>query len=181
MKKNTISKEGIKFIQRFEDLKLKSYLPTPDDVWTIGYGTTRINGRSVVEGEEITKTQAEEYFKDDILKFEKAINDLVKVELTQNKFDALVSFVYNIGVGAFSKSTLLKKLNSGDYAGASREFKRWNKQAGKVLRGLTKRRNEEAEMFGYISEEFEKEVSEIINNLNNKEIVICHKEETDPE
>lgn len=181
MKKNTISQDGLKFIQKFEDLRLESYLPTPNDVWTIGYGTTRINGRSVVKGEKITHRQAKEYFREDILKFQNAINDLVKVELTQNQFDALVSFVYNIGVGAFSKSTLLKKLNSGDYAGASREFKRWNKQAGKVLRGLTKRRNEEAEMFGYISEEFEKEVSEIINNLNNEEIVICHKKETDPE
>jgi lysozyme len=181
MKKNIISKNGLDFIKKFEDLRLESYLPTPNDVWTIGYGTTRIGGRPVVQGEKITPRQATEYFREDILKFQKAVNDLVKVELTQNQFDALVSLVYNIGIGAFSKSTLLKKLNNGDYSGASREFKRWNKQSGRVLKGLTKRRNEEAEIFGYVSEEFEKEVLEFIDNLNDEEIVICHKKEPEAE
>ena len=116
--------KGQDIIKRFEKLELKAYKPTPDDVWTIGWGTTRINGRPVHEGETCTKEEAQKYFTKDIEKGENCINRYVDVELTQEQFDALVSFCYNVGNGAFASSTLLKKLNKGDYNGAQKEFAR---------------------------------------------------------
>lgn len=139
--------KGIQLIKEFESFMPDAYLPTPDDVWTIGYGTTRIDGRPVVPGEKISKDKALQLFLKDLERFEQTILDNVKVSLSQNQFDALVSFTYNVGSGAFRSSTLLKKLNSGDYEGAAREFHRWNKQAGKVLRGLTRRRLAEENLF----------------------------------
>ena len=85
--------------------------------------------------------------KEHLKRFEKTVNDLVKVPLTQNQFDALVSLTYNIGTGAFEKSTLLKKLNTGDYQGAADQFTVWNKGGGKVLQGLVNRRAKEKEVF----------------------------------
>ena len=85
--------------------------------------------------------------KKDLEKFEKAVNKYVNVEITQSMFDALVSFSFNVGATAFRKSTLLQKLNKGDYDGAADEFLRWNKGGGKVLAGLTKRRKAERQLF----------------------------------
>jgi len=85
--------------------------------------------------------------------FERDVRKAVKVPLTDYQFDALVSFTYNCGSGALNKSTLLKKLNAGDFAGAAREFKKWNKAGGKELKGLTRRRNSEAVMFAGLSDE----------------------------
>lgn len=177
------SLEGINLIKSYESLKLKAYLPTPNDVWTIGYGTTVINGRPVHEGMEITKHQANLYFVEDLTKFERVVNKYVKVKLTQNQFDALVSFVYNIGEGNFRRSTLLRKLNDEDYVGAKEEFKRWNKQAGKVLRGLTRRRESEAKLFGRylnndipdkdVEEQLKQELSEL------EEVIICQTEKSE--
>ena len=141
------SLSGVDLIKTFEGLELTAYKPHADDVWTIGYGTTRINGRPVERGTEITRHQAQLYLISDLRYFEKSVNALVEVPISQNQFDALVSFAYNVGVGNLKKSTLLKKLNKGDYLGASKEFPKWKYSAGKVLKGLVKRRKAEAEIF----------------------------------
>jgi Phage-related lysozyme (muraminidase) len=142
-----ISNVGINLISSFEDTKLKAY----DDgvgVWTIGIGTTVYpNGVNVKKGDTCTLEQAKAYFKHDLAKFEKAVNDSVKVTLTQNQFDALVSLAYNIGSSAFKSSTLLKKLNKRDYQGAADQFPLWNKANGKILNGLTRRRTSERALF----------------------------------
>lgn len=135
--------ENVQMIKDSEALRLTSYLPTPNDRWTIGWGHTS----NVTEGMVITEVQAEAFLRSDLGWAEDAVNAKVKVGLTQHHFDALVSFVFNIGAGAFSSSTLLRKLNAGDYAGAANEFPRWNKQKGKVLGGLVTRRAMEMEYF----------------------------------
>jgi GH24 family phage-related lysozyme (muramidase) len=134
---------NIDIIKKHEGLRLEAYLPTPNDVWTIGYGHTH----TTKQGMKITAGQAESLLRKDITWVEKAVNKLVVVPLTQNQFDALASFVFNVGEGAFSSSTLLRLLNSGDYEGAANQFLRWNKQKGRVLNGLTKRREEERKLF----------------------------------
>ncbi|MFW1970625.1 lysozyme [Acinetobacter bereziniae] len=141
-----ISDTGINLIRGFEDLRLKAY----DDgvgVWTIGYGTTVINGVAVKKGDTCTAEQAKSYMAQDLKKFESTVNTTVKVPLNQNQFDALVSLTYNIGIGAFKSSTLLKKLNAKDYKGAAEQFPRWNRGGGRVLNGLIKRRKIEMELF----------------------------------
>ena len=101
----------------------------------------------VKKGDKCTLEQAKEYFAHDLKRFESSVNNLVKVPLTQNQFDALVSLTYNIGSGNFASSTLLKKLNAKDYQGAADQFPRWNKAKGKVLNGLTRRRAAERALF----------------------------------
>lgn len=144
MKTSTV---GINLITSFEDLRLNAY----DDgvgVWTIGYGTTVYpNGVKVKKGDVCTLDQAKAYFAHDLNRFETAVNSAVKVPLTQNQFDALVSLTYNIGENAFKGSTLLKKLNAKDYQGAADQFPQWNKGGGKVMKGLVRRRAAEAELF----------------------------------
>jgi lysozyme len=141
------SQNGINLISSFEGCELKAYL-CPAKVWTIGFGTTVYpNGVKVKKGDSCTLEQAKQFKAHDLKRFEKTVNDLVKVPLTQNQFDALVSLTYNIGTGAFEKSTLLKKLNTGDYQGAADQFTVWNKGGGKVLQGLVNRRAKEKEVF----------------------------------
>jgi len=135
--------QNVQMIKDSEALRLTAYLPTPNDRWTIGWGHTS----NVSEGMTITEAQAEAFLRDDLAWAENAVNSKVTVGLTQHHFDALVSFVFNIGAGAFASSTLLRKLNAGDYEGAANEFPRWNKQAGKVLGGLVTRRAAEMEYF----------------------------------
>lgn len=141
-----------RLIKKWEGLKLEAYLPTPNDVWTIGWGHTK----GVRPGMKITRSKAQELFRKDIEWAENAVNRLVKVGLTQNQFDALVSLTFNIGETAFARSTLLRKLNTGDYQGAAEEFPRWVKQKGKTLRGLVRRRAEEMEVF--LSDEVEEDI-----------------------
>jgi lysozyme len=123
------------------------------DKWTYGYGsTTRLNNLPVQKGDTITVEDAIILFERDIARFEVAVNRLVQVPLTQNQFDALVSFVYNLSAGALEKSTLLKKLNAKNYNGAAKEFTKWNKVTdakGKkvALAGLTARRQREKALF----------------------------------
>jgi len=140
------------FIKGFESLRLTAYLPTPDDVWTIGWGHT---GPDVHEGLVISKETAEDLFRADLAKFERGVERLLKVPLTQGQFDALVSFAFNVGLDedtdtkaeGLGDSTLLRYVNSGHYEDAAGEFLKWNKQAGKVLNGLTDRRYAEMRMF----------------------------------
>lgn len=139
--------KDLNIIKEFEGLRLEAY----DDgigVWTVGYGTIRYpNGTIVKRGDKITLEQAEQYLRHDLSKFEYSVNSLVKVPLTQNQFDALTSLVYNIGSSAFSKSTLLKKLNNKDYKGAADQFLVWNKAGGRTLQGLINRRTKERQLF----------------------------------
>ena len=137
------SSNGTSLIKEFEGFVANAYL-CPAKVWTIGIGTTVYpNGVKVKKGDKCTEEQAHEYLAHDMIEFEKTVNDSVKVPLSQNQFDALVSLAYNIGSGAFKNSTLLKKLNAKDYAGAADQFPRWNKGGGKVLKGLVRRRDAE--------------------------------------
>lgn len=135
--------EGIALIKAFEGCGLKAYL-CPAGVPTIGYGST---GPHVKLGQTITRAQAELLLKLDLLRFEAAIARLVTVPLNQNQTDALISFAFNVGIGALEKSTLLKKLNDGDYNAVPSQLQRWNKAGGKVLPGLVRRRLAEGELF----------------------------------
>lgn len=141
------SNGGVVLIKGFEGKRLVAY----DDgvgVWTIGFGTIKYpNGARVKRGDKCTEAQAEQYLRNDLIKFENAVNRLVKVTLTQNQFDALISFTYNLGETNLNSSTLLKKLNSKDYKGAAKEFLRWNRAGGRILNGLVKRRKAEMELF----------------------------------
>lgn len=143
----SISNIGLNLIKTFEGLKLEAY----DDgigVWTIGYGTIKYpNGVRVKRGDTCTEAQATDYMRNDLRTFIADVNRLVTKKINQNQFDALVSFIYNLGTTNFASSTLLKKLNSGDFVGAASEFKRWNKAGGKVMKGLTRRREAEANLF----------------------------------
>jgi lysozyme len=138
-----ISAEGLALIKRFEGLRLTAYYDSVG-VLTIGYGST---GTHVSEGMTISEEEAEALLKKDLDRFEKGVASLVTVHLTDNQFAALVAFSFNVGLGNLKSSTLLKKLNAGDYAGASAEFPRWNKAGGVVLLGLTRRRNAEKDLF----------------------------------
>ena len=140
------SKDGLHLTERFEGCQLVAY-PDPGsggDPWTIGYGHT---GPEVVEGLEITQDQAEQYLAQDIKQAEANVNAVVHVELTQEEFDALVDFAFNCGCRNLDSSTLMKKLNAGDYEGASHEFIKWDMAAGHHMSGLLKRREAEAAMF----------------------------------
>jgi lysozyme len=144
--KRDLSK-AISIIKEFEGLRLKAYLCSAG-VATIGYGTTRYPNDWAVElGDECTEQEAEEYLKHDVSIFAHRIEPLIKVKLTDNQFAAILSLVYNIGIGAFTKSTLLKALNSGDTLKAADEFLKWNKASGLVVKGLVNRRAKERELF----------------------------------
>lgn len=136
------SPRALGLIKQFEGLKLSAYL-CPAGVPTIGYGTTK----GVQMGQTITAAEAERLLAEDVTVFAKGVSEAVKVPLEQHEFDALVSFAYNVGLGAFRTSTLLRLLNAGDKAGAARQFDRWNKAGGKPLAGLTRRREAERKLF----------------------------------
>ena len=137
-----IGQKGIDLIKHFEGCELNAY-KCPAGVWTIGYG--HIKG--VSEGMSITQEQAEQMLLDELKEYENYINELVTVNLSQNQFDALVSWVYNLGPANLQSSTLLKVLNSGDYSGVPAQIERWNKAGGKVLEGLIRRREAESALF----------------------------------
>lgn len=142
-----ISDRGIKTIHQFESFRANAYQDSAG-VWTIGYGTIRYpNGVAVKRGDVCTKEQAEQWFRSDLKWVEQAIAKNVKVTLNQNQYDALCSFIYNLGEGNFVKSTLLRYLNSGDYIGASGQFGRFVNAGGKFVQGLANRRAMEVELF----------------------------------
>ena len=143
-----ISSRGLDLIKDFEGFSSTSYL-CPAKIPTIGYGNTFYSdGRKVKLGEQISKTDALKLLEVIANRdFADKIFPSIKVKVTQNQFDAMVSLAYNIGTGAFLKSTLLKKVNAGDFAGASEEFLRWNKANGKEVLGLTRRREREKQLF----------------------------------
>ena len=138
------SDRGIALIKAFEGFIPKIYL-CPAGKPTIGYGHVV---RNETIHQPITEEEAERLLLTDLDEiYEDAVMNLVKVDLTQGQFDALVSFCYNLGKGNLARSTLLKKLNWGDYAGAAEEFERWDKCNGKPLPGLTRRRHAEKALF----------------------------------
>ncbi|NTW70497.1 MAG: lysozyme [Chlorobiaceae bacterium] len=138
-----ISEKGLDLIRGSEGISLKAYV-CPAGILTIGYGHT---GPDVTAHLTITQDKANQLLRQDVARFESAVNELVAVPMTQGMFDALVSFAYNLGAGALKSSTLLKKLMEGDKAGAADEFLRWNKANGQVLNGLTVRRESERKLF----------------------------------
>ena len=141
------SDKGIALIKQFEGCKLTAYQDSVG-VWTIGYGWTKpVDGKPIRAGMTIKQETAERLLKTGLVSYESDVSRLVKVGMTQGQFDALVSFTYNLGARSLSTSTLLRKLNAGDYAGAADEFLRWNKAGGKVLNGLTRRREAERALF----------------------------------
>ena len=143
----SVSNLGVDLICGFEGKRLVAY----DDgvgVWTIGFGTTIYpNGIKVKKGGTCTEAQAKSYMAHDLKKFEQAVNGAVNIPLNQNQFDALVSLAYNIGTGAFNKSTLVKKLNAGDIRGAADQFDVWVNAGGKRMQGLVNRRAREKALY----------------------------------
>lgn len=141
-----VGEQGLKLIKRFEGLRLETY-KCPADVWTIGYGHTK----TAKPGQRITESKAEELLKEDLEWVEEAIEKNVKVDLTQGQFDALASWVYNLGETNLRNSTLLKVLNAGKYSEVPQQMVRWNKSGGKILKGLTRRRRAEADLWSQSS------------------------------
>ncbi|QKK01102.1 MAG: lysozyme [Ignavibacteriota bacterium] len=141
-----MSKKGLDLIKKYEGLRLEAYKDSAG-ILTIGYGHTK----TVKPGMVINQDMANLLLKTDVMDAETAVRDLVNIELTQNQFDALVSFVFNVGRRNFERSTLLKKLNDGKILEAGEEFMKWTKarQPGglKELPGLVKRRAEEKVLF----------------------------------
>ncbi len=136
------SEQGYSLTEQFEGLSLKAYQDSAG-VWTNGYGNTH----NVVPGSTITLAQANTDLMSNITGAEYVVNTVVTVPLTQNQFDALVDFVFNLGSGNFQSSTLLRKINAGDMAGAAAEFPKWNHAGGVVVNGLTRRRLAEQALF----------------------------------
>lgn len=137
-----LSQDGVDLIKGFEGLRLSAYQDSAK-VWTIGYGHTT----GVQPGDRISTAQAEQLLRQDTAWAQQAVRDQVKVPLTQNQFDALTSFTFNLGADALAGSTLLKKVNAGDMAGAQAEFGRWIHADGAVLPGLVRRRAAESALF----------------------------------
>ncbi|WP_254475527.1 lysozyme [Bartonella sp. B1098] len=153
-----ISPKGLSLIKQWEGLHLKAYKDAIG-VWTIGYGHTSTAGKPFVhKGMIITEKQAEEILSHDLRQFENAVEKNVTVSLTDEQFAALVSFCYNVGIAAFCKSTLLKKLNKGEYEAVPSELQKWTKAGGKRLYGLVHRRAAEAGLWAkgaYVSPNYQ--------------------------
>lgn len=138
----SINRAGLDIIKQSEGCRLAAYR-CPAGKWTIGYGSTR----DVYEGEVITRVDADERLRRDLWDAEGAVSRLVIPDLTDNEFAALVSLCFNIGVGNFGNSTLLRLLNSEQMDRVPNEFLRWDHGGGKMLPGLHLRRVVEAELF----------------------------------
>lgn len=141
-----LSQRGKELIKSFEGLELRAY---PDPAtggapWTAGYGHT---GADVKPGMAVTQEMANAWLDSDVKRFEDGVSALLTAPTTQSQFDAMVSLAYNIGLGNFRKSTLLRKHNEKCYTCAANQFLVWNRAAGKVMNGLTRRRNAERAMY----------------------------------
>lgn len=161
-----INQAGLDLIKSFEGIldgnpatsNLDPYLD-PVGIWTIGWGHAIVVGKDFLRGKQnrakafalypggLTIQEAETLLRADVMDKCRDVDSLVKVSLNDNQYAALVSFTFNLGVGNLKQSTLLKKINAGDFAGAANEFAKWNKAGGRVLAGLTRRRAAEAELF----------------------------------
>lgn len=142
-----ISQKGYAIIKEFEGFRSQAYLDT-GGVWTIGYGTIKYpNGVSVKKGDTCTQGQAEAWLLNDCLWVDACLDKCVKAKITQNQFDALASFVYNIGESQFMKSTMLTLINQGSMTAAANQFDRWIFDNGKRIEGLVNRRAKEKALF----------------------------------
>jgi lysozyme len=142
-----ISSRGLSLIKEFEGLELEAYQDIVG-IWTIGYGHTSMAGPpDVVPGMEITESEASEILRRDLKQYEQGVEKAVKVSISQNMFDALVSITYNIGVNGMKSSTFIKRINNKDFEGAAEAMKWWNKAGGQVVAGLKRRREAEAALF----------------------------------
>ena len=139
------SDNGFALSKSFEGLRLTAYQDV-GGVWTIGYGHT---GPNVRAGLTITQAEADALLRSDVEDAVTCVNRAVNVPITQNQFDALVDFCFNCGRGSLLQSTLLRKVNIGDFAGAAAQFALWDHAGGEVVEGLVKRRTAEAELFAY--------------------------------
>lgn len=137
-----INSAGLELIKSFEGLRLQAYRDAVG-VWTIGYGST---GAHVKPGLVITEADAERLLQEDLERFEKGVAESAP-NATDNQFAAMVSLAFNVGVAGFKRSTVLRKHNAGDHMGAASAFAMWNKAGGRVLRGLTRRRAAEAQLY----------------------------------
>lgn len=150
MKITKTSQKGIDLIKRYEGFRSKPYL-CPAGVPTIGYGTTVYpNGRKVrLTDPAISEAQAVIYLKTLLKHYESGVDRYVRDDINQHQFDALVSFAYNLGLGALQRSTLLKRVNANpnDKKKISYEFQRWTRAAGRVLKGLERRREDEVKLY----------------------------------
>ena len=164
-----ISKTGIQLITNYEGLFLHAY-PDPgtnSTPYTIGYGTICYpSDQKVKLGDTITQEQAIEYLMFEVDQKTKGIEDLVDVDLTQTQFDALVSWTYNLGLGALKESTLLKDLNNNDFDSVPNEILKWNRANGHVMGGLVRRRKTEAYYFktGILKFDFSEDPTESIDD-----------------
>jgi lysozyme len=145
-----LSYAGGRFLEEREGFKAFAYRDT-NGTWTIGFGTTVVDGKPVEQGMTCSRPQASAWMDRDTALVQTAINKVVRVPITQNQFDALVSFVYNIGIGAFLGSTMLKMINAAAMIDAAAQFKRWDKETigGKLVanKGLHARRLLEQSLF----------------------------------
>lgn len=144
----TINKATIDLVKLFEGLRLKAY-KDPVGIVTVGYGTTAAAGVGIVPhiGMTITEDEAETYLMRALEKFALKIRPKITAPINDNEFGAFLSLAYNIGPGAFAKSSALRKFNAGDRAGAANAILLWNKAGGKVLKGLVRRREAERALF----------------------------------
>jgi lysozyme len=142
-----ISEQGFSIIREFEGFRANAYLDT-GGVWTIGFGTIKYpNGTKVKAGDTCTRGQAELWLKNDCQWVDACLNKYVKTGINQNQFDALASFVYNVGETSFTKSTMLTLINKGQLKAAASQFDRWVYDNGVKINGLVNRRLKEREMF----------------------------------
>jgi lysozyme len=154
-----ISKNGMDLIKKFEGVRLRPYR-CPAGLWTIGVGSVMYPEQLRMKMPErmkfclkpehfrdFTEEEVDELFRHDLARFERGVSRLINVELEQSKFDALVSFAFNVGLGNLQASTLRSKINRGDIDGAANEFPKWRRAGGKILKGLVRRRQAEQILF----------------------------------
>jgi lysozyme len=139
----TYGGKGLALTEQFEGCRLTAYQDQVG-VWTIGYGHT---GPEICAGMAITLEQAEALLAKDVSNAAAFVNRVVMVEVTQEEFDALVDFVFNLGAGSFAQSTLLRVLNAGNFAAAATQFALWDRAGGSVVAGLLRRRQAETALF----------------------------------
>lgn len=157
------NKEGVALIKEFEGFRSKAYKDAVG-VWTIGYGHTSMAGPPEVKrGLTITAAEGEKILKRDLVKYENAVADLLKVEVSSNQFSAMVSLCYNIGPANFKKSSVIRFVNKKQWQNAANAFSLWNKAGGRVLPGLTRRRAAEAALFLKDDESMEENVATLID------------------
>ena len=169
-----ISDDGLDIIKEFEGCELTAYI-CPSGIYTIGYGHTG----DVLPGTIITQAEADALLRKDIEKFEKGVNNYTNVPLNQSQFDALVSFSFNVGLGAYRDSTLLRLLNGADYEGAAGQFGRWVNGSNGPLPGLVRRRDAEEKLYrkdGWPNESGETVEPEVISTLVAKQDTVLKKE-----